>query len=397
MESESMDLDDSDTSNEESKVFAVECLSNDLKQTIRNKIKDVIVQKGVSLIKSKVGTAGNGRLKASEWRILFSVYIPLVFLDSLFETEPQNHLLLVNTTALIKCTEIVGAKSINQEEAELFAQEYGVYQTTSSQLFKNIKITPNHHYSMHIPEQLMRWGPLMGVSEFGGERLIGTLVKFKNNSINGAVEETIMKKFGGIQRLQMASNTYKAMISKEENRSKTSNRKELDEKTYTELLKHLQKKVSTLQDYRNLPYEGPVLQNYITEHNDLTWRFGLKVSKSSPNDLIYIKKSINEIQFGNVAHILDLEKEALHQGPILLVHWLDDVKTRDDGFERLDEILRDWKIKHLKRTNTFSFIMISDILGLGAYRNLPAWALGCSDSTILACPINKLVGLEAFE
>ncbi|MBW0469582.1 hypothetical protein O181_009297 [Austropuccinia psidii MF-1] len=180
-----MDLDDSDTSNEESKLFAVECLSNDLKQTIQNKIKDVIVPKGVSQMTSKVGTAGNGWLKESEWRVSFSVYIPLVFLYSLFETEPQNHLLLVNTTALIKCTEIVGAKSITQEEAALFAQEYGVYQTTSSQLFKNIKITPNHHYSMHIPEQLRRWGPLMGVSEFGGEKLIGTLVKFRNNSING--------------------------------------------------------------------------------------------------------------------------------------------------------------------------------------------------------------------
>ncbi|MBW0501595.1 hypothetical protein O181_041310 [Austropuccinia psidii MF-1] len=181
MEFKSMDLDDSETSNEESKVFAVECLSNDSKQTIRNKIKDVIVPKGVSQITSKVGTSGNGQLKESEWRVLFSVYIPLVFLDSLFETEPQNHLLLVNTTALIKCTEIVGAKSITQEEAALFPQDYGAYQTTSSQLFKNIKITPNHHYTMHMPEQLMRWGPLIGVSEFGGERLIGTLVKFKNN------------------------------------------------------------------------------------------------------------------------------------------------------------------------------------------------------------------------
>ncbi|MBW0513862.1 hypothetical protein O181_053577 [Austropuccinia psidii MF-1] len=46
MESDSMDIDASDTSNEESKLFAVECLSNDLKQTIRNKIKDVIVPKG---------------------------------------------------------------------------------------------------------------------------------------------------------------------------------------------------------------------------------------------------------------------------------------------------------------------------------------------------------------
>ncbi|MBW0464042.1 hypothetical protein O181_003757 [Austropuccinia psidii MF-1] len=206
-----------------------------------------------------------------------------------------------------------------------------------------------------------------------------------------------MKKFGGMQRLQTASKKYKAMISKEENRIKTSNFKELDEKKYMELLKHLQKKVSTLQDYRNLPYEGPVLQNYITEHNDLTWCFGLKVSKSSPDNLICIERYISKIQFGNVAHILDLESETLHKGPILLVPWLDYVKTCDDGFERLDKILRDWKIRHLKQTNKFIFIMISAILGLGAYCNLSALALGCPYSKILACPINTLVGLEAFE
>ncbi|MBW0469581.1 hypothetical protein O181_009296 [Austropuccinia psidii MF-1] len=155
-------------------------------------------------------------------------------------------------------------------------------------------------------------------------------------------------------------------------------------KKHTELLKHLQKKVSTLKEYRNLPYDGPVLQNYITEHNYLTWRFGFKVS-------------INKIRFGNVAHILDSESEEFHKGRILLVDWLDDVRTHDDGVERLGEILMNWNSNHLKRTNEFSFIMISDILGLGAYCKRPAWALGCSDSTIIACPINKLVGLKYFE
>ncbi|MBW0562620.1 hypothetical protein O181_102335 [Austropuccinia psidii MF-1] len=248
---------------------------------------------------------------------------------------------------------------------------------------------------MHIPEQLMRWGPLMGVSEFAGERLIGTLGKLKTNSINGAIEESIMMKFGKMQRLQHASEMYEEMIVTKK-RSSKSKRKELDKKTYTELLRYLQDTIPTLQDYCHLPYDGPVLQNYVTEYNDLTCEFGLKLSKTSPNNLIYINRSHQEIQFGYVTHILDLEREDLHKGPIILIHWLDSVNERDEGFERLDNYLISWKIKHLKLTCDFSFITISQILGLGAYRQLPAWALGCSDPSILACPINKLFGIETL-
>ncbi|KNZ51946.1 hypothetical protein VP01_3753g2, partial [Puccinia sorghi] len=45
----------------------------------------------------------------------------------------------------------------------------------------HIKILPNHYFALHIPDQLRWWGPLVGLSEFPGERLIGVLQNFKTN------------------------------------------------------------------------------------------------------------------------------------------------------------------------------------------------------------------------
>ncbi|MBW0511847.1 hypothetical protein O181_051562 [Austropuccinia psidii MF-1] len=183
-ESDVMDMESVETSDEVESENVKGFLYNQLKNNIQTRIQDVIVPKGVSCITSQVGSTINGNLKASEWRALFSVYLPSVVLDSFLE-ENSSQLLLTNTELLIKFTAIVGAKSITKEDEICFSQSYQSYQNTSNKLFANIKISPNHHYAMHITEQLMQWGPLMGLSEFSGERLVGTLKKLKTNLING--------------------------------------------------------------------------------------------------------------------------------------------------------------------------------------------------------------------
>jgi hypothetical protein len=50
-----------------------------------------------------------------------------------------------------------------------------------SELFPEAKVQPNHHFSLHIPKQLRTWGPLISISEFAGERLIGSLQKILTN------------------------------------------------------------------------------------------------------------------------------------------------------------------------------------------------------------------------
>ncbi|KNZ54322.1 hypothetical protein VP01_297g6, partial [Puccinia sorghi] len=48
-------------------------------------------------------------------------------------------------------------------------------------LFPKAKFVPNHHFALHIPKQLRKWGPLAGICEFPGERLIGYLKKIHTN------------------------------------------------------------------------------------------------------------------------------------------------------------------------------------------------------------------------
>ncbi|MBW0530538.1 hypothetical protein O181_070253 [Austropuccinia psidii MF-1] len=151
-ESDVMDMDNVETSDEEGSENVKGFLSVQLKNNIQIRIQDVIVPKGVTHITSQVGSARNGKLKTSKWRALFSIYLPLVILDSFLEGN-SSQLLLTNTELLIKCTAIVVAKSIIKEDAICFSQSYESYQNTSNKLFTKIKITTNHHYEMHIPEQ----------------------------------------------------------------------------------------------------------------------------------------------------------------------------------------------------------------------------------------------------
>ncbi|MBW0522695.1 hypothetical protein O181_062410 [Austropuccinia psidii MF-1] len=161
-----------------------------LPQEVINRLKkllnEVVVPEGICCIPVGIGTASNGKLKANKWLVLFSIYLPLTILDIFWDLGPKNHLLLINISALIQCTQIFGAQSVTQEDGQLFFQAYNTYQTASNVLFPNVRTTPNYHYAMHIPEQLSRWGPLNGISEYGGERLVGILQKLKTNSLNTA-------------------------------------------------------------------------------------------------------------------------------------------------------------------------------------------------------------------
>ncbi|MBW0588473.1 hypothetical protein O181_128188, partial [Austropuccinia psidii MF-1] len=232
-------------------------ISGYLSQEVINKLKKqlskVVVPKEVCHIPGGIGTARNGKLKGNEWSVLFNIYLPLTVLDVFWDFGPKNHLVLINIGALIQCTKIVGARWVTEEDGQLFRKAYDTYQNTSKALFPSCRTLPNHHYAMHIPEQLSQWGPLNGISEYGGKRLLGILQKIKTNSLLGATEETMMKKFGQLQRLQQI-NPQLNLIETMKTKSPIVNRKALDDESYSNLLQHLQKEQPHLRDYRKIPH-----------------------------------------------------------------------------------------------------------------------------------------------
>ncbi|MBW0480366.1 hypothetical protein O181_020081 [Austropuccinia psidii MF-1] len=201
-----------------------------------------------------------------------------------------------------------------------------------------------------------------------------------------------MKKFGQLQKLQHIKPKISAVWSCSSIAS-LKNRKKLDKASYLQLLHHLQEKNPELRHYNDLPHpqNSRVLQNYIAEDLYVLWCFGLKISKHSPNNLVYVKKSDSNIKFGKIEHIIGLRDDKNHEGPLIMVQWLESIKEREEGFEEVE-----WNIKHLRLKHHHSYVLISEISGLGAYLNLPAWSFGYKYVSIIACPINKCVGLEKF-
>ncbi|MBW0519614.1 hypothetical protein O181_059329 [Austropuccinia psidii MF-1] len=268
-------------------------------EKIRKRLNKVIVPKDVSHIPSRLGTAQTGKLKVNEWSCMFEVYLPLAILNIFWDLGTNHCLLLVN----------VGACSVNSRDGDMFSQEYEKYQQTSNLFFTDIQITPNHHFAMHIPERIKQWGPLNDISEYGGERLVGILQKLKTNFLNvrfsifsflssdnltiimyglsGSVEETIMKRFGQLQRLEQQGPDTD-FIPSNKSPSSNLNRKELDQASYSKLLNHLQKEQPDLRHYGEIPHppNARVLRNYVVELTHLSWNYGMKVSKDSPNNLV---------------------------------------------------------------------------------------------------------------
>jgi hypothetical protein len=137
-----------------------------------------------------LGDPKHGKLKATEWHSLFSTYLPICLIDY-FVNNPancatgHNQKMLLNCLSLVICTNIVSLKSTTDADANKFKEAYLLYTDTSKLVFDSPKIFPNHHYALHLPEQMKWWGSLSNVSEFAGERVNGMLQKMKTNGIIG--------------------------------------------------------------------------------------------------------------------------------------------------------------------------------------------------------------------
>ncbi|MBW0516432.1 hypothetical protein O181_056147 [Austropuccinia psidii MF-1] len=296
--------DNLQSENEDS--FDIRCyLPQEVINRLKKRLNEVVVPEGICCIPVGIGTASNGKLKENEWLVLFSIYLPLTILDIFWDSGPKTHLLLIKISALIQYTQIVEGQSVTQEDGQLVSQDYNTYQTTSNVLFPNVRTTPNHHYAMHMPKQLSRWGPLNGISEYDGERLVGILQKLKSNSLNGAStridkyfpktllccfceilgssEQTIMKKFGQLQRLQKLDPQLHLTPSRK-SRSSCRKQKILDDVSYIQILNQLQRSQPMLCDYQKLlhPCGSVVLRCFATEHLCLSWHFGLKFLDNPP-------------------------------------------------------------------------------------------------------------------
>ncbi|EGG01735.1 uncharacterized protein MELLADRAFT_110771 [Melampsora larici-populina 98AG31] len=367
-------------------------------------MRDVVIPTGITRLPLNLGETKHGKLKAAQWHSLFAYVIPLIILE-LYVDDPQDipmdsnkRNIIVNIGYLTQCTNIVCAKSVSDADANHFESLYKKYTLSSKKIFHNLIIKPNHHYALHIPEQIRMWGPLGQVAEFAGERLIGVLQNFwltYGIYVSGEMDRTMMRRFCQLQRL-MADHPIVEDISLGDDpgplnsrSQEKKNRIELDDEEYEALLSYVQIKSPDARDHRKLPHppNAKVFQPYVAPTK--TWKVSDRVSVSvlKPNNCIEFKQH-GKVQYGFVRQIYHFATPEGKWNTVFLVNPINNLFPKD-----LDSTSKDFRyILFLLKAvvgiveEEFTYLSPQSVSCVAAYRLLPPHTFGIAEAGIILRP-----------
>ncbi|KAH8832546.1 hypothetical protein DL96DRAFT_1704607 [Flagelloscypha sp. PMI_526] len=170
---------------------------------IRAGIVAILLPTWVVRLPGNLGEASHGKLKADEFLILFIIIFPLILPSIWWLGSEVNMRLLQNLHYLVSCTNIVASFSTSATEAQKFTNNYIAYWHSMKTLFPYFDPVPNHHFAMHIGQEMLTyWGLLASFSEAKGEQTNGILQQFKTRKRLDDLPLTMMDKLLKCSRLE---------------------------------------------------------------------------------------------------------------------------------------------------------------------------------------------------
>lgn len=132
-----------------------------------------------------LGQASNGKLKADEWRTLFTVQLVLILVPA-WSLGPEEQSLLQNFGHLVALVNLALKRSMTSERIDAYEKHLSTYLEGTKELFEHLSLRPNHHMAFHLGECLRRFGPVRAWWCFVFERLMGRILKGSHNNHLGA-------------------------------------------------------------------------------------------------------------------------------------------------------------------------------------------------------------------
>jgi len=144
------------------------------------------------------GEANAGSIKADEWRILSTIYLPIALVTlwgdrnitarDLNATPSEQYFLKVldNSMALFQAVTLVVRYTMAQVRAKQFRHHLKDWVEGLQSLYPHVKDharRPNVHAAFHIYDFLLLFGPVTSWWCFPFERLIGALQKINTNDL----------------------------------------------------------------------------------------------------------------------------------------------------------------------------------------------------------------------
>lgn len=149
-----------------------------------------------------LGKASFGRLKADEWRNLFTIQLPLILPVIWNDNHSGSESLLHNFAHLVSLVNLALKRSMNADRVAKYRQHIHEYLNSSIVLFPDVTLAPNHHMALHLADCLNRFGPSREWWSFSMEQLMAYVLKSSGNNRLGELEITYVTNFGRIPNLR---------------------------------------------------------------------------------------------------------------------------------------------------------------------------------------------------
>ncbi|KNZ53993.1 hypothetical protein VP01_3080g1 [Puccinia sorghi] len=105
-----------------------------------------------------VGKASFGKLKADEWRNLFTLQLPLILPAYWNDADPASQSLIHKFADLVSLVNLALKRSMNFQRVD-DCHHIHSYIKSSLIIFPESKLVPNHHMAFHLADCLQKFGP----------------------------------------------------------------------------------------------------------------------------------------------------------------------------------------------------------------------------------------------
>jgi hypothetical protein len=171
---------------------------NDLvKNRIRKIIAEAIVPSWFQKPPARFGEPGVGAIKTSEWRNLFTLYIPfaliglwsqttdsLLAMDGLSENEDWAdvyHDILEVSMHLVSALLLMNKRSQSTTRSNAFRVHLATWYEGVQKIWQHAKTKGNCHAAFHVWDFIQLFGPVVFWWCYGFERLIGHMERLPHN------------------------------------------------------------------------------------------------------------------------------------------------------------------------------------------------------------------------
>ncbi len=158
-------------------------------QAIWDDISSVIQPSWLTSVPAQLGSASHGKLKADQWRVLGTTFLPLSLIHLWQASDAENNderatrcaRILDVTLSLLSAVAIALSHTTTHSHTDVMQQHLLDYLQGLKELFPDYKFRPNHHMALHLPEYIKLFGPVHSWWAFPFERVIGMLQRISTN------------------------------------------------------------------------------------------------------------------------------------------------------------------------------------------------------------------------